>query len=208
MRLRTALVLALIFLGRAAAVVGALPKKDIWYAQHYFLMQDYERKAYKDLSASGKLGFQKLFWEARSPSAKEEFDLRMAYIMPKFKDENSSQPWNTDRARIYLLNGRPADIVWLQDAGNNAAVRFNQASDSVGENIEGRTREVWTYPFGPELVKYRFSSSPTNKWIQVQPAASEGRYIQALELRSRTQTWGPIDEQAYKAKLDKLKAIK
>lgn len=208
MRLRTVLILGLVILGPAAVIASALPKKDVWYAQHYFLMRDYERKAYKNLSVNGRLEFQKLFWEARLPAAKVEFDLRMDYIMPKFKDENSAQPWNTDRARIYLLNGRPADVVWIQDGGNNAAVRFNQPSDNVGENIEGKTREVWTYPFEPQLVKYHFSSSPTNKWVQVQPSASEGRYIQALELRSRAQTWGPIDEGAYKAKLDKLKAIK
>ena len=208
MRVRTVLIFGLVILGPAAVIASALPKKDVWYAQHYFLMQDYERKAYKDLSVNGRLEFQRLFWEARPPAAKEEFDLRMDYIMPKFKDENSVQPWNTDRARIYLLNGRPADVVWIQDGGNNAAVRFNQPSDNIGENIEGKTREVWTYPFEPQLVKYRFSSSPTNKWVQIQPSASEGRYIQALELRSRTKTWGPIDEGAYKAKLDKLKAIK
>jgi GWxTD domain-containing protein len=208
MRLRTALILGLVILGPAAVITSALPKKDVWYAQHYFLMRDYERKAYKNLSANGRLEFQKLFWEARHPASKEEFDLRMAYIMPKYKDENSAQPWNTDRARIYLLNGRPADVVWTQDGGKNAAVRFNQPSDNVGENIEGKTREVWTYPFEPQLVKYHFSSSPTNKWVQVQPSASEGRYIQALELRSRTKAWNPIDEGAYKAKLDKLKAVK
>ena len=208
MRFRMAFILGLVILGPAADLVNALPKKDVWYTQHYFLMQDYERKVYKNLSANGKLEFQKLFWEARPPEAKEEFDLRMSYIMPKFKDENSAQPWNTDRARIYLLNGRPADIVWAQDSGNNAAVRFNQPSDTVGENIEGKTREVWTYPFEPQLVKYHFSSSPTNKWVQAQPSASEGRYIQALELRSRTQTWGPTNEETYKAELDRLKAIK
>jgi len=208
MRYRTILIVGIVVFGLAAGRVNALPKKDVWYAQHYFLMQDYERQAYKSLSANGKREFQKLYWEARSPAAKEEFDLRMAYIMPKFKSENSAQPWNTDRARIYLLNGRPADIAWSQDTGNNAAVRFNQVSDSVGENIEGMTREVWTYPFGPQLVKYRFSSSPQNKWVQVQPPASEGRYFQALELRSRNETWGPNDEEAYKARLDELKAIK
>lgn len=208
MRLRTGFLLGLVILGPAAGLINALPKKDVWYTQHYFLMQDYERKAYKNLSANGRLEFQKLYWEARPPAAKEEFDLRMAYIMPKFKNENSAQPWNTDRARIYLLNGRPADVVWIQDGGNNAAVRFNQPSDYVGENIEGKTREVWTYPFEPHLVKYHFSSSPTNKWVQTQPSASEGRYIQALELRSRTRSWGPTNEETYKTELDRLKAIK
>jgi GWxTD domain-containing protein len=208
MRVRTVIVLGLVILGPTAGIVNALPKKDTWYTQHYFLMQDYERKVYKGLSATGKLEFQKVYWESRSPAAKEEFDRRMAYIEPTFKNENSAQPWNTDRARIYLLNGRPADIVWSQDAGNNAAVRFNQPSGNFGEDIDAKTHEVWTYPFEPQVVKYHFSSSPPNKWVQAQPAASEGRYIQGLELRSRTRTWGPTDEEAYKAKLNALKAIK
>jgi GWxTD domain-containing protein len=208
MRLRTVIVLGLVVLGPAAGIVNALPKKDTWYTQHYFLMQDYERKVYKSLSANGKLEFQKVYWESRPPAAKEEFDRRMAYIEPTFKNENSAQPWNTDRARIYLLNGRPADVVWSQDAGKNVAVRFNQPRENFGEDIDAKTHEVWTYPFEPQVVKYHFSSSPPNKWVQVQPSASEGRYIQGLELRSRTQTWGPTDEEAYKAKLAKIKAVK
>ena len=208
MRLRTAFILGLISFGLVADLASDLPKKDVWYTQHYFLMQDYERKAYKNLSANGRLEFQKLYWEARPSAAKEEFDLRMAYIMPKFKNENSAQPWNTDRARVYLLNGRPADILWIQDGANNATVRFAAPRDYWGEDIDAKTREVWTYPFEPQVVKYHFSSSPPNKWVQVQPSASEGRYLQALELRSRTQTWGPTDEEGYKAKLERLKAIK
>ena len=208
MRLRTIFVLGLVVLSPAAGSVNALPKKDAWYTQHYFLMQDYERKAYKNLSANGRLEFQKLYWEARSPAAKEEFDQRMAYIMPEFKNENSAQPWNTDRARIYLLNGRPADVLWIQDGANNATVRFAAPRDYWGEDIDAKTREVWTYPFEPQVVRYHFSAQPPNKWVQVQPSASEGRYFQSLELRSRAQTWGPTDEEAYKARLDDLKTIK
>ncbi len=110
MRPRKTIILGLFVLGIAAGIVDALPKKDTWYTRHYFLMQDYERKAYKGLSDNGRLEFQKVYWEFRSPAVKEEFDRRMAYILPTFKNENSSQPWNTDRARIYLLNGRPARL--------------------------------------------------------------------------------------------------
>jgi len=64
------------------------------------------------------------------------------------------------------------------------------------------------HPFEPQVVRYHFSAQPPNKWVQVQHSASEGRYIQRLELRSRALTWGPTDEEAYKAKLDEPKAIK
>jgi GWxTD domain-containing protein len=207
------LVLGLFVLGTAAGIVDALPKKDTWYTMHYFLMQDYERKAYKKLSANGKEAFQKLYWESRSPAAKEEFDRRMAYIEPTFKNENSAQPWNTDRGRIYLLNGRPAGVEQKQNDFWTGQVsvpgaQANVNPDRSGEDIQGRTLEVWSYNFERQVVQYAFSFSPPNKWVQVQISASGGRYIQGLELQSRTQTWGPLDEAAYKTELDRLKAVK
>ncbi|MCK7540036.1 MAG: hypothetical protein MZV63_58575 [Marinilabiliales bacterium] len=39
--------------GRAAA---AIPKKDAWYTQHYVIMQDFEKKAYRKLSERGPEG--------------------------------------------------------------------------------------------------------------------------------------------------------
>lgn len=207
------LVLGLFVLGTAAGVVNALPKKDTWYTMHYFLMQDYERKAYKSLSANGKLEFQKIYWEFRSPAAKEEFDRRMAYIEPTFRNENSSQPWNTDRARIYLLNGRPAGVEQTQNDAWVGAVTVPGAQtgvsqDRTGEDIQGKTLEVWSYPFNRQVVVYGFSFQPPNKWRQAQISASGGRYIEALEKQSRLQTWGPGDEEAYKAKLAELKSVK
>ncbi|NTV80843.1 MAG: GWxTD domain-containing protein [Candidatus Aminicenantes bacterium] len=212
MRHRKAIVLGLIVLGAMAGIVNALPK-DAWYTQHYFLMQDFERKAYKGLSASGRLEFQKLYWEFRSPAQKEEFDRRMAYIMPTFKNENSSQPWNTDRARIYLLNGRPAGVEQRQNDFWSGQVtppgaQAGVVQDRTGEDIQGRTLEIWSYPFERQVVAYAFSFQPPNKWVQVQISASGGRYIQGLEKRSRIETWGPSDEDAYKAKLAALKAVK
>ena len=207
------LVLGLIVFGTVTGFLNALPKKDAWYTMHYFLMQDYERKAYKSLSANGKLEFQKVYWQFRSPAAKEEFDRRMAYIEPTFKVENSSQPWNTDRARIYLLNGRPAGVEQKQNdfwTGQVTPIgaQSNVNQDRSGEDIQGRTLEVWSYSFDRRVVQYAFSFSAPNKWVQVQISASGGRYIQGLERQSRAETWGPTDENAYKAKLDEIKSIK
>jgi GWxTD domain-containing protein len=207
------LVLGLVVFGTVTGFLNALPKKDSWYAMHYFLMQDYERKVYRSLSANGKIEFQKVYWQFRSPAVKEEFDRRMAYIEPTFKNENSSQPWNTDRARIYLLNGRPAGVEQKQNDFWTGQVTLpgaqaNVNQDRSGEDIQGRTLEVWSYNFERRVVMYAFSFSPPNKWVQVQISASGGRYIQGLEQQSRVGTWGPTDEEAYKAKLDELKAIK
>lgn len=207
------LVLGFIVFGTAAAVLEALPKKDTWYTMHYFLMQDYERSVYKKLSANGKLEFQKVYWESRTPAAKEEFDRRMAYIEPTFKNENSAQPWNTDRARIYLLNGRPAGVEQRQNDFWAGQVTLPGAQGNVNtnrsnEDIQGRTLEVWSYNFDRRVVQYAFSFTPPNKWVQVQISASGGRYIQGLEKQSRAEIWGPTDEDAYKAKLDGLKSVK
>ena len=139
----TVIVLGLALLAVAPGVVDAAAKKDAWYAQHYFLMQDYERKAYKALTPNGKLEFQKIYWEFRSPAIREEFDRRLAYIEPTFKNENSAQPWNTDRGRIYLLHGRPAGIDQRQNdfwtgqytpPGAQAGI----SSDRSGEDIQGK----------------------------------------------------------------------
>jgi GWxTD domain-containing protein len=213
MRSRTVIVLGLIFLAVAPGVVKAAAKKDAWYAQLYFLMQDYERKAYKALTPNGKLEFQKVYWEFRSPAIKEEFDRRLAYIEPTFKNENSAQPWNTDRARIYLLHGRPAGIEQRQNDYWTGQVtppgaQAGTSSDRSGEDIQGRTLEIWAYPFERQVVYYGFQFQPPNKWVQVQISASAGRYIQGLETRSRVETWGPSDADAYKARLEELKAIK
>jgi GWxTD domain-containing protein len=212
MRPRTAIVLGLMVLGAVAGVLNAMPK-DNWYAQHYFLMQDFERKAYKGLTANGKLEFQKVYWEFRTAAQKEEFDRRIAYIMPTFKNENSSQPWNTDRARIYLLNGRPAGVeqsqndAWVSQMIPSGA-QGTAMGDRSGEDIQGKTLEVWSYTSEGRVVVYGFSFRPPNKWVQMQISASGGRYIQGLEKRSRIETWGPSDEDAYKARLAELKAVK
>ncbi len=213
MRSRNIIVIGLIFLAAAPGLVQAAAKKDAWYAQLYFLMQDYERKAYKALAPNGKLEFQKVYWEFRSPAIKEEFDRRLAYIEPTFKNENSAQPWNTDRARIYLLHGRPAGVEQRQNDFWTGQVSIPGSSSSGSmdrsrEDIQGKTLEVWAYPFEREVVYYGFQFEAPNKWVQVQISPSAGRYIQGLEKRSRVQTWGPSDEAAYKARLDGLKTIK
>lgn len=207
------LIVGLFALGTAAGIADALPRKDTWYTMHYFLLQDYERKAYKGLSANGKLAFQKLYWESRSPAAKEEFDRRMAYIEPTFKNENSAQPWNTDRARIYLLNGPPAGVD--QRPNDNWTIQrlppgasSGTSRDRSGEDIQGSTLEIWSYPYERHVCEYAFIFEPPNKWVQVQISASGGRYIQGLENRSRTQMWGPMDEDAYRAGLQALKSVK
>jgi len=213
MKLKESIVLGLVVISAAACGVRMLPSHDEWYAMHFFIMQDFEREAYKGLTANGRLEFQKLFWESRSPALKEEFDRRMVFIGQNYKGENSAQPWNTDRARIYLLNGRPAGVENKQNdtwtsivgpAGTGAAT----SSSRTNEDIQAKTLEVWSYPYGRNVVLYGFEFQPPNKWRQAQITAGGGRYLQELERKSRAEVWGPTDEEAYKTRLEELKSVK
>ncbi len=203
----------LFLLVAAGAACGAsmLPTKDEWYAQHYFLMQKFEMNAYKAMTPEARLEFQQLFWSVRSPSAKKEFDTRMAYINNEFKNENSKQPWNTDRARVYLLNGSPAsrdyttNDAWNLNVGGAAAAG---TTGREGEDIQARSLEVWNYPFGRFFVMYGFTFNPPNKWKQATPTATSGRYLGDFELQNRVEVWGAQDEETYKKRIAELASVK
>ena len=212
MNFRKAVGLSLIVLLAAACGIQLSPSKDRWYARHYFIMQDFERTAYKSLSPAAKLEFQTLFWEVRSPASKQEFDKRLSYIAENFKKENSLQPWNTDRARVYLLNGNPAQIDYKQNdawAMRVVAGRGGTAvvDDRSGEDVGANTAEVWTFPYDKFLVDYIFTFSKPNSWV-LNPATFQGnRYLGELEFQNKLQTYGLIDEKQYREKLEALKAF-
>jgi GWxTD domain-containing protein len=190
-----------------------LPSKDEWYARHYFIMQKFENDAYKAMVPDARLKFQELFWAVRSPAAKKEFETRMAYINSEFKNENAKQPWNTDRARVYLLNGNPASRDYTTDdrwAGNPAGkpVPEGFTDDRMGEDIQARTTEVWKYPFERFFATYAFTFSRPNKWKQTSPSAEAGRYVGQLELKNRMELWSVQDEATYKKRIAELTSVK
>lgn len=208
-------VLFLVLAISAACGVNMMPSKDPWYSQHYFIMQNYERDVYRSLTEAGKLEFQKLFWEARPTDVKQEFDKRLTYIAQNFKKENFEQPWNTDRARVYLLNGNPANIEqhvndsWtMQVQTRQGATGFESADARTGEDITATTLEVWSYNYQNQIVYYGFTFQPPSKWKQAQMSVGAYRYMGGLELWSKTVTFGVTDEGNYKQKLEELKAIK
>ncbi|MBC7362763.1 MAG: GWxTD domain-containing protein [Candidatus Aminicenantes bacterium] len=191
--------------------INSLPSKDSWYAKHYFIMQDFERDIYKHLTTEGRLEFQKLFWEARHQIAKEQFDARIAYIERVYKTENHSQPWNTDRARVYLLNGPPASIDYRQNTdwvmtmqqgtGRSGGQDIN---DRTNEDIQANTVEIWVYPYDKYFVYYIFTFTPPNSWKLSPSTFQNNQYLQALEQLNKDLTYGIIDVEAYKAKLEAL----
>ncbi len=206
------LILVLALAGAGACSMAMMPSKDPWYAQHYFIMQDFERSTYRSLSEAGRLEFQKLFWEARPVEAKKEFDARMDFIDKNFKRENFEQPWNTDRARVFLLNGKPAHVDQRQNEnwamGMRTGVPGAVTTERAGEDVGASTAEVWSYPFENQIVEYGFVFQPPNKWQQTQISAAASRYMGGLERQNKLAVYGVRDEGGYKQKLEALKAIK
>jgi len=211
--MKNIILIFLISLFSVACGLSTMPSKDSWYAQHFFIMQDFEREAYRSLSPAGKLAFQQLFWEVRPAEAKEEFDSRMGYIEQNYKRENFEQPWNTDRARVFLLNGPPAHIEQHINDSWTTMVRQGgggviSADERTGEDIGAATLEVWAYNFKNQIVYYGFIFQAPNKWKQVSLSVGGYRYMGELELDNRVKTYGAIDEEGYKRKIDELKALK
>jgi GWxTD domain-containing protein len=169
------------------------PSKDVWYSQHYIVMQDFEKDIYVKLFAEAKVQFQNRFWAFRSPAAMGEFETRLSYVMTAFKRENSQQPWNTDRARIYLLNGSPVSI----DYQENSYARSN-------EDIGARSGEAWTYTYDKYLVTYLFTFRKPAEW-RLLDRMTGNQFRGELEARSREEDYGISDLEAYKAELEKLK---
>jgi len=208
MNFRKVTALGFIVLFLSGCGINLVPSKDDWYAKHYYIMQDFEWKLYKELSPTARLEFQKMFWEVRTPEAKAEFDKRVEYCMKAYKKENSRQPFNVDKAHVFLLNGAPVQIEYDQNTNwtmQGAVV----ASDRSGEDVAANTAEVWTYRYGQWLVKYVFAFRPPNEWKLVsQSAVGDSRYLGQFELENKNDLYGIKDLDEYKQKLEALKAIK
>jgi GWxTD domain-containing protein len=186
---------------------GAIPKKDTWYTQHYIIMQDFERKAYRKLSEEGRKAFRELFWASRTSDARAAFAARMEYVKKTFWQENKKQPWNNDRARIYLLNGNPVSID--VDQNNNWGSvgmpgDLRQATDRSNEDVAANRAEIWTYNYDRYFIQYVFVYRQANQWKIMQVQGSGSRYLGDLENFNRTVTFGVVDPEQYQKDLDSL----
>jgi GWxTD domain-containing protein len=202
----------------AACGINLIPSKDDWYSMHYYVMQDYEWQAYKQLGPTAKLEFQKVFWTVRSIYAKDEFEKRVEYCMKNYKRENSRQPFNVDKAHVYILNGPPVQIQFVQNSnwgmqsGTPSAAGSGQFStgqnDRTNEDVAANTAEVWTYPIGNHMVNYVFQFRSPNSWNLQQSSTEEGRYRGEIELSNKNGFFAVTDVAGYKKKLEELKALK
>jgi GWxTD domain-containing protein len=186
----------------ASCGINLMPTKDVWFTQDYIIMQDFERDAYRTLSEPGKIAFHDLFWKYRTADAKGIFEARLDYVKKTFWKENSQQPWNTDRARTYLLNGSPAAIDYDQNIDFALTVlpgtQSSVSTDRSNEDIQANRAEIWTYQYDKYLIKYVFVFVQPTSWRMVQTALTNNRYLGEFENSSKTETFGISDPAAYK----------
>lgn len=199
----------------AACSLNLLPSKDKWYAEHYIIMQEFEWKIYKELSLEGRKQFQELFWKARDPKSQEIFMSRLDYVMKNFKKESFHRPWNTDRGRICLLNGIPAEIRYVENTnlGSVAVVSSDTAAqggrnvDRSKEDIAARMSELWAFPYKGYIIRYQFDFVPP-KSMKLATSLSQSQFRGEFELYNRVVTYGIIDVEKYQEQLEELKKIK
>ncbi len=208
---RIAFALGAIFLSvlaLAANGVSAIPKKDAWYTQHYTIMQDFERKAYRSLSEDGRKAFQDLFWAARTQEARAKFQARLEYVKKNFWKENNQQPWNTDRSRVFLLNGSPVSIDYDQNVDFAVGMpgQIAQPTDRTNEDVGANRAEVWVYPYDKYFIKYTFAFVQPYQWKITQTTGS--RYLGELETYNRNIVFGIVDLGTYKQELAGLEKKK
>lgn len=199
-----------------ACSINFLPSKDKWYAKHYIIMQEFEWKIYKELSLAGRAQFQALFWEVRDPIAKVTFMSRLDLAQKNFKKENSSRPWSTDRGRIFLLNGNPAEIRYVENTNPGSRTVMNPITaaemggganvDRSKEDISARMSEIWIYPFKGYYITYQFDFVLPRE-MKLSVNLSESQFRGELELNSREVTYAIIDVERYQEQLEELKKI-
>ncbi|MCJ7680682.1 MAG: hypothetical protein MUP70_08155, partial [Candidatus Aminicenantes bacterium] len=127
--------------------------------------------------------------------------------------ENSSQPWNCDRARILLLNGNPANIEYAQNDNWMASSTSNRndagsVNERDNENIEARTAEVWTYQHGQHIIKYVFNFAAPKRWQLAKVADAGNRYLGAFEKENKEKTYAINDVEEYVKKIGGLEKKK
>ncbi len=207
-------IVVLVLLCLSACSINLLPSKDKWYAEHYIIMQDFEWDAYKQLSAEGKTQFQELFWKVRDPKAQAAFASRLDFVTKKFKTESRHMPWNTDRGRIFLLNGNPAEVRYedntdiggitvVPTGGEGGGVLGGVNVDRAGEDIGARKAELWVYPYKSYRITYQFNFSQPRQW-KLNPKMTESSFREELELYSRQVVYGIIDVKKYREQLEMM----
>jgi GWxTD domain-containing protein len=132
-----------------------------------------------------------------------KYQARLDYVIKNYWKENSQQPWNTDRSRVYLLNGSPASIDYDQNVDFASALpgQMAQATSRSNEDVAANRGEIWTYPSGPNFIRYIFIFVQPNQWKMT---ATGTRYLGELEDYNKTVVFGITDLPKYQQDLAAL----
>ena len=109
---------------------------------------------------------------------------------------------NTDRGRVYLLNGPPASIDYDQNISFTSTMLPGQVADQTSrsnEDVGGNRAELWMYAYDAFFIKYTFYFVQPNQWRITQTTGSH--YLGDLETFNKTVTFGIVDEVKYKQDL-------
>ncbi len=155
-------------------------------------MQDYERTLYRTLSEEpASSGFRSFSGRPAIPMPIKLFQERLDFIVKAYKRRrNADQPWNTDRGRIYILNGpgrrrhRPEHGLGgrsLQGAATGA-----WAVDRNNEDVQAFRTEIWTYSVRSQYAKYVFVFRAPNESGLSAAAVENNQFISLLENYNKT----------------------
>jgi len=93
------------------------------------------------------------FWKIRQPGLQDLFEERLQYTSVFFHDANN--PWQSDRARIYLLAGEPTVVRYYQEGRETVESGMPQSGDIL----------LWIYwSAGIGETVYAFEFVPPEKW--------------------------------------------
>jgi len=201
----------LILAGGAGCGINLHPTADQWLALHSFIMQDSEKAIYKDLAVADRGKFQTMFWEARTSEARQEFQNRLEYVKTFLKDENPSQPWNSDRSRILLLNGFPLSVSDFRspDAATNPGYYPISGKEffnvyAYTDDITARTAITWKYLSGNQTINYVFQHVPPREYKLLRI----GQFEKDFEQFNKNTVYQIVDEEKYALELKSLKKLK
>jgi GWxTD domain-containing protein len=109
---------------------------------------DEERKAFQQLAKDEqRQEFITSFWLVRDPTPgtpanefKEEFERRVAYANEHFSSKSGARGSQTDRGKMYILNGPPDEIVSHPSGGT-----YYRPADQGGGVVNTFPFETWRY---------------------------------------------------------------
>jgi len=140
------------------------PDIKSWYELHYPLMNSKvplwidannrtERSHFLHFPSTIQRVYISMFWKIRHDGVREIFYNRLAYVNRRFGD--FSNPWHSDRGRIFLLLGPPMYELYYHDGIQTVDTSMPCHGDVL----------VWCY-YDPRVgqAMFRFTFIPPNDW--------------------------------------------